>query len=312
MPSKISRHEAQDDLKALRATAVANLAFLPHELLQIIIVQHCMDSVSTCVQLERVCKAFYKTINNIDTHKKPLTSSLAFAHNGWAQLIMNSGSLKLAQKINNNNNNSNNSSSNNNNSNNNNLSNDTTNSMTTNSDKPEQQQEQQQKQKMKEQQPKPITQYNEQTFNGEFQHLLTTYLKLFPSVYKLPHYKQIKCLAQHMLHSFYAISIVDAVDYYYEDQILLSRPFSRYSEAVKIVVMGTDGVGKSAFTLRYIEQKFISEYDPTIEDNFLKTIAVHSNKNKQQNNTQFCLRTEILDTCTDYNQYRMRDQFVRI
>lgn len=38
-------------------------------------------------------------------------------------------------------------------------------------------------------------------------------------------------------------------------------------DLMKIVVMGGGGVGKSAVTLQFIQNKFQWEYDPTIEGN---------------------------------------------
>jgi GTPase SAR1 family protein len=40
-------------------------------------------------------------------------------------------------------------------------------------------------------------------------------------------------------------------------------------DLMKIVVMGGGGVGKSAVTLQFIQNKFQWEYDPTIEGSYL-------------------------------------------
>eukprot|EP01084_Bolivina_argentea_P135543 238818_1 len=55
---------------------------------------------------------------------------------------------------------------------------------------------------------------------------------------------------------------------------------------IRIGIFGNGGVGKSALTIRYVNNNFLDEYDPTIEDNYRKIIC-HENK-------KFLL--DILDT----------------
>merc|ERR1711917_189819 len=38
----------------------------------------------------------------------------------------------------------------------------------------------------------------------------------------------------------------------------------------KLVVLGTGGVGKSALTVQFHQKVFVQEYDPTLEDNYVK------------------------------------------
>lgn len=38
----------------------------------------------------------------------------------------------------------------------------------------------------------------------------------------------------------------------------------------KLVVVGDGGVGKSALTIQFFQKIFVSDYDPTIEDSYLK------------------------------------------
>ena len=45
-------------------------------------------------------------------------------------------------------------------------------------------------------------------------------------------------------------------------------------ESYRIVVLGESGVGKSTITIQYIQNYFIEEYDPTIEDSYRKQILV--------------------------------------
>eukprot|EP00009_Paramoeba_aestuarina_P002139 CAMPEP_0201513502 /NCGR_PEP_ID=MMETSP0161_2-20130828/5544_1 /ASSEMBLY_ACC=CAM_ASM_000251 /TAXON_ID=180227 /ORGANISM="Neoparamoeba aestuarina, Strain SoJaBio B1-5/56/2" /LENGTH=202 /DNA_ID=CAMNT_0047909739 /DNA_START=104 /DNA_END=712 /DNA_ORIENTATION=+ len=45
-------------------------------------------------------------------------------------------------------------------------------------------------------------------------------------------------------------------------------------QELKMVVVGDGGVGKSSLTLRFVVEKFIDEYDPTIEDSYRKEVCV--------------------------------------
>ncbi|UZJ55027.1 hypothetical protein CBS101457_004347 [Exobasidium rhododendri] len=54
----------------------------------------------------------------------------------------------------------------------------------------------------------------------------------------------------------------------------------------KVVIMGGGGVGKSALTVQFVRNVFVSTYDPTIEDTYRKTLVIDGQK---------CL-VEILDT----------------
>jgi len=42
----------------------------------------------------------------------------------------------------------------------------------------------------------------------------------------------------------------------------------------KLVVLGSGGVGKSAFVNRFISDRFLDKYDPTIEDSYRKHVEV--------------------------------------
>lgn len=41
----------------------------------------------------------------------------------------------------------------------------------------------------------------------------------------------------------------------------------------KLVVVGAGGVGKSALTIQLIQNHFVDEYDPTIEDSYRKQVC---------------------------------------
>jgi len=64
-----------------------------------------------------------------------------------------------------------------------------------------------------------------------------------------------------------------------------------YSAKYGIAVMGGAAVGKSAITLRFVSKKFVTEYDPTIEDRYEKLLDYK----------EISVKLEILDTAgTEY------------
>ncbi|CAF0796087.1 unnamed protein product [Brachionus calyciflorus] len=69
----------------------------------------------------------------------------------------------------------------------------------------------------------------------------------------------------------------------------------------KLVVVGAGGVGKSALTIQLIQNHFIDEYDPTIEDSYRKQVVVDG---------ETCL-LDILDTAGQEEYSAMRDQYMR-
>jgi len=69
----------------------------------------------------------------------------------------------------------------------------------------------------------------------------------------------------------------------------------------KLVVVGGGGVGKSALTIQLIQNHFIDEYDPTIEDSYRKQVTIDS---------ESCL-LDILDTAGQEEYSAMRDQYMR-
>lgn len=70
----------------------------------------------------------------------------------------------------------------------------------------------------------------------------------------------------------------------------------------KLVIVGGGGVGKSALTVQFIQNHFINEYDPTIEDSYRKQVNIDG--------TQTCL-LDILDTAGQEEYSAMRDQYMR-
>ncbi|KAL6071499.1 Ras-like protein rasG [Balamuthia mandrillaris] len=69
----------------------------------------------------------------------------------------------------------------------------------------------------------------------------------------------------------------------------------------KLVVVGGGGVGKSALTIQLIQNHFIDEYDPTIEDSYRKQVTIDD---------ETCL-LDILDTAGQEEYSAMRDQYMR-
>jgi len=48
------------------------------------------------------------------------------------------------------------------------------------------------------------------------------------------------------------------------------------SHSYRIVVVGSGGVGKSCLTIQYIANRFVADYDPTLEDSYRKQATVNS------------------------------------
>merc|ERR1712137_1377857 len=69
----------------------------------------------------------------------------------------------------------------------------------------------------------------------------------------------------------------------------------------KLVIVGGGGVGKSALTIQLIQNHFIDEYDPTIEDSYRKQVTIDD---------ETCL-LDSLDTAGQEEYSAMRDQYMR-
>ena len=67
------------------------------------------------------------------------------------------------------------------------------------------------------------------------------------------------------------------------------------------MIVGGGGVGKSALTIQLIQNHFIDEYDPTIEDSYRKQVTIDD---------ETCL-LDILDTAGQEEYSAMRDQYMR-
>jgi len=69
----------------------------------------------------------------------------------------------------------------------------------------------------------------------------------------------------------------------------------------KLVILGEGGVGKSALTIQFTQNHFITEYDPTIENSYRKQVNIDD---------ETCM-LDILDTAGQEEYSAMRDQYIR-
>ncbi|XP_049847881.1 ras-related protein rapA-like isoform X5 [Schistocerca gregaria] len=72
-------------------------------------------------------------------------------------------------------------------------------------------------------------------------------------------------------------------------------------QEIKLVIMGSGGVGKSAITVMFIQSVFVKKYDPTIEESYRKPIRV--------DDKPYLL--EILDTAGTEQFTAMRDLYMK-
>ena len=70
---------------------------------------------------------------------------------------------------------------------------------------------------------------------------------------------------------------------------------------VKIVMLGSGGVGKSAITVQLVSKQFVQVYDPTIEDSYRTTITIG----------QDVFVVTILDTAGQEELASLRDSYMR-
>ncbi|XP_048584039.1 ras-related protein Rap-2b [Nematostella vectensis] len=73
------------------------------------------------------------------------------------------------------------------------------------------------------------------------------------------------------------------------------------ADAIKVVVFGEAGVGKSALTVRYVLREFQSTYQPTIEDSYPANVEVDGRP----------VKLELLDTAGHGVFSQMRESYIR-
>eukprot|EP00761_Pharyngomonas_kirbyi_P012179 gb/GECH01012206.1/.p1 GENE.gb/GECH01012206.1/~~gb/GECH01012206.1/.p1 ORF type:complete len:219 (+),score=52.09 gb/GECH01012206.1/:1-657(+) len=70
---------------------------------------------------------------------------------------------------------------------------------------------------------------------------------------------------------------------------------------IKLVLLGSGSVGKSAITIRFITGNFVETYDPTIEDAYRKELEVDGSTHT----------LDILDTAGQEEFHSMRGEYIR-
>lgn len=79
------------------------------------------------------------------------------------------------------------------------------------------------------------------------------------------------------------------------------RELMSEEESYKLYVMGSGGVGKSAITVRLVQDRFSTAYDPTIEDSYVKLLNVDGKSAK----------LDILDTAGQDDFEAIRETYMR-
>lgn len=80
------------------------------------------------------------------------------------------------------------------------------------------------------------------------------------------------------------------------------KPELSADKAYKLVMLGDGGVGKTAMTIRFVSDRFVQEYDPTVEDAYKKEHQIDGKD----------IMVEIIDTAGQ-EEYTsgLQDKFIR-
>ncbi|KAJ5080446.1 ras-like protein [Anaeramoeba ignava] len=73
-------------------------------------------------------------------------------------------------------------------------------------------------------------------------------------------------------------------------------------EVHKVVIIGGGSVGKSCITVRFLQGKFIEDYDPTIEESYKKVVIIDEKP----------ATLEIIDTAGQEEYRSVRDKYIRL
>lgn len=81
-----------------------------------------------------------------------------------------------------------------------------------------------------------------------------------------------------------------------------TRPEITADKVYKLVMLGDGGVGKTAMTIRFVSDRFVQEYDPTVEDAYKKEHQIDGKD----------IMVEIIDTAGQ-EEYTsgLQDKFIR-
>ncbi|KAI0249167.1 protein ras-1 [Lactifluus subvellereus] len=75
----------------------------------------------------------------------------------------------------------------------------------------------------------------------------------------------------------------------------------RFLREYKLVVIGSGGVGKSALTIQFMDNRFVEDYDPTIEDLYRKQCVIDGED----------ALVDVLDTAGQEEFSAMRGHYMR-
>ncbi|KAH8822790.1 ras-like protein [Flagelloscypha sp. PMI_526] len=76
---------------------------------------------------------------------------------------------------------------------------------------------------------------------------------------------------------------------------------AQFLREYKLVIVGDGGVGKSAITIQFIQNQFVVDYDPTIEDSYRKQCVIDNE----------VALLDVLDTAGQEEYRAMREQYMR-